>query len=152
MSFLLNIKKIQINKAAVLLFVLGQTYYFLIAFFLFKSKLILKNNDDFDMNFMRVVPVCLLLSFLWFILNALGNVFQYRPLNDLSINDESFKCMNKCLIKVMIQSICLLSLSMMINVLLDKSLEYFFLFALSSLVGLVFINWLKSHILSRVIP
>ncbi len=56
MNFISIIRELQIGKRTIFFSVLGQTYYFLIAFFLFKSELInrLDENFIFDIKFYQL--------------------------------------------------------------------------------------------------
>ncbi|CAM4142692.1 MULTISPECIES: hypothetical protein [Flavobacterium] len=130
MNFISIIRELQIGKRTIFFSVLGQTYYFLIAFFLFKSELInrLDENFIFDIKFYYMIGISFLMSSIWFFINVgiSSFVLMFHPSSIKYIDNPSGVFINS-----MISSIGYLSCAMLLNFILDYDFKHFLAYAFS---------------------
>lgn len=130
MSFITIIEDLKINKRTVFFSVLGQTYYFLIAFFLFKQDLFLMIDDNYllDVKFYFILGASFLMSLMWFLMNISVSTILliFSNKNNRYIGNPSGIFINS-----MICSIGYLTFAMLINFLLDYDFKYFISFSFS---------------------
>ncbi|VXB06040.1 conserved membrane hypothetical protein [Flavobacterium sp. 9AF] len=125
MSFLTIIKDLKINKKTIFFSVLGQTYYFLIAFFLFRPDYLqlIDENYFLDFNFYFLILVSFFMSIIWFLMNI-----SVTAILLLLSNKENTSSL---FINAMICSIGYLTFAMVLNFLLDYDFRHFISFAFS---------------------
>jgi hypothetical protein len=130
MSFITIIEDLKINKRTIFFSVLGQTYYFLIAFFLFKHDLFLMIDDNYllDVKFYFIIGASFLMSLMWFLMNISVSTILliFSNKNNKYIGNPSGIFINS-----MICSIGYLTFAMLINFLLDYDFKYFISFSFS---------------------
>lgn len=130
MSFVKVIKELKINKRTMFFSVIGQTYYFLIAFFLFKPELfdLIDENYFFDIKFYMILVLCLLMSLIWFLMNvSISTILLLFS----STSHKQIENPSSIFINSMICSIGYLTFAMILNFLLDYDFKYFISFSFS---------------------
>ena len=141
MNFISIIRELQISKKTIFLSVLGQTYYFLIALFLFKSDLINKLDENFlfDIKFYYVIGISFLMSGFWFLVNIgiSSFVLMFHPSSVKYIDNPSGVFINS-----MISSIGYLSGAMLLNFILDYDFIHFVAYAFSFIaIKILWVVW-----------
>ncbi|NJM78976.1 MAG: hypothetical protein HC854_03885 [Flavobacterium sp.] len=122
------IKDIEINRKTLFFLVLGQTYYFLIAFFLFNPNAINLLDELFllDYKFYLVLFGSFVLSILWFLMNISVSVISLLLPNSNLLNSKS---LSEVFVNSMIYSIGYLTLAMLITFLLDYNFKHFIVYS-----------------------
>lgn len=148
MSFVKVIKELKINKRTMFFSVIGQTYYFLIAFFLFKPELfdLIDENYFLDIKFYMIIGICLLMSVIWFLMNVSMSTIL------LLISDTTKKQIenpSSIFINSMICSIGYLTFAMILNFLLDYDFKYFISFSFSFIAIRIIWGITKSLFIKR---
>lgn len=148
MSLISIIKELQISKKTIFFSVLGQTYYFLIAFFLFKGELIdmLDERLLYDKHFYYIFCISFIMSSFWFLINVSISAFVLMfHHSNTKYNDNP----SGIFINSMFCSIGYLSCSMLLNFLLDYDFEYFIIYSFSFISIRVLWVIMKSLILKK---
>ncbi len=129
-SFMILLQDLRINRKTMFFSVLGQTYYFLIAFFLFKQDFLLLIDENYllDVNFYYVMGISFFMSLIWFLMNisvsAILLLFSDKVSNYAANPSGLF-------INSMICSIGYLTFAMLLNFLLDYDYKHFISFSFS---------------------
>ncbi len=139
------IEDLKINKRTVFLAIAGQTYYFLIAFFLFKQDflLLIDENYFFDKNFYYVMGISFVMSFIWFFMNICVSTVLLL----FTDHKRSIKYLGNpsgIFINSMICSIGYLTFAMLINFLLDYDFKHFISFSFSFIAVRIVWSMIKS--------
>lgn len=122
------IKDLDISKKVLFFSVLGQTYYFLIAFFLFKPETINHLDELFllDLKFYLILFGSFLMSLIWFMMNVCVSVILLLLSYSNYIYSHS---PSEVYVKSMICSIGYLTCAMLLTFLLDYDFKHFILYA-----------------------
>lgn len=130
MSFVKLVRELKINKRTIFFSVLGQTYYFLIAFFLFKPDLfdLIDENYFFDIKFYFVIGISFIMSLIWFLMNVSISTIL---LMFSSKNNKYVRNPSGIYINAMICSIGFITFAMLLNFILDYDFKHFISFSFS---------------------
>lgn len=130
MSYINLVKELKINKRTMFFSVVGQTYYFLIAFFLFKPDLfnLIDENYFFDIKFYSIIGISFLMSVIWFLMNVSISalLLMFSSKNNKYLGNPSGVFINS-----MICSIGYLTFAMLLNFFLDYDFKHFISFSFS---------------------
>lgn len=128
MIFNTIIKDLEITKKTLIFSVLGQTYYFLIAFSLFNPDLINQLDERFliDLKFSYILLASFIMSFIWFFMNvclaSIELLFSYAN-NRFNTNSSAV------FINAMISSIGYLTVVMLLNYIFEHDFKHFIIYA-----------------------
>ena len=121
------IKELEISKRTLLFSVIGQTYYFLIAFFLFNPDSINQLDELFlvDIKFYLILSASVLMSLIWFFMNVSISVILLL----LSYSTHRYNSPSEIFINAMIWSIGYLTIAMLLNYVLEYDFKHFIAYA-----------------------
>lgn len=142
------IKEIEISKKTLFFSVSGQTYYFLIAFFLFNPKAINLLDELFllDVKFYIVLLGSFIMSMIWFLMNVSVSIIllilSYTDVNYLKSSSEVY-------VNSMICSIGYLTCAMLLTFLFDYNFKCFVAYSFAFIVVRILWNVIKYLILKK---
>ena len=121
------INELEISKRTLFFSVIGQTYYFLIAFFLFNPDSINQLDELFliDINFFLILSASLVMSLIWFVMNVSISVILLL----LSYTNHRDSNPSEIFINAMICSIGFLTGAMLLNYALEYDFKHFIAYA-----------------------
>ena len=141
------IKELEISKRTLLFSVIGQTYYFLIAFFLFNPDSINQLDELFlvDIKFYLILSASVLMSLIWFFMNVSISVILLL----LSYSTHRYNSPSEIFINAMIWSIGYLTIAMLLNYALEYDFKHFIAYAFTFIAARILWSVIKYLIIKK---